>query len=79
VVVNYADQTAADQQRQRILHGAAREASGDSDAAMAGARAAALRSPSFRPEMEIHDECRRPTIMSGEVTHEHVHYIVIEA
>ena len=68
-----ADQPAADQQRQRILHGTAREADGDSDAAMAGLRAAAFPAAGLRPKLEARrhiatrqkdfvPHCRRPGV-----------------
>jgi len=74
-----ADQPAADQERQRILHGTAREAGGDSDAAMAGLRAAALRAAGFRPEMQVNEKCRRPAVMAGEVAHEDIHHVMVKA
>jgi hypothetical protein len=46
---------------------------------MAGARTAALRSLSFRPEMQVNEKRRWPPIMSGEVAHEHIYHVVIEA
>jgi len=79
MVVNDPDQTAADEQRQRILHGAARQAGGDRDATVAGAGAPPLRSPRFRPKMQINEKCCGSAIMSGEISHEHIHHVMIEA
>jgi len=79
VVTNYPNQPAADKQRYRILHGATRQASRGSDAGVAGARAAALGSASFRPEMQVNEKCRRPAVMCCEVSHEDIHYVIIQA
>ena len=78
MVVYYPDQTSTDQQRQCVLHGATREAGGDGDATVAGACATALRAVGFRPQMQINEKCRRSAVVSGEIAHEHIHYIVIE-
>ena len=48
-----ADQPAADQQRQRVLHGAAREAGGDGDAAVAGAGRATLGAAGLPAQLEV--------------------------
>ena len=79
MVAEDSDQPAPYQERHRILDGATRQAGRGGDAAMAGARTAALRTPSFRPEMHIHEKCRRATVMACEVAHEYIHNVVIEA
>ncbi len=78
MLTNYPDQPATDQQRQRILHGTAREAGGDSDAAMAGMGAATLGSAGLCPEMQVDEKCRRPAVMAGEVAHEDIDHVMIK-
>jgi len=78
-VTDYPDEPATEQQRQRILHGAARQTGGDSDTAMAGLRAATFGAAGLRPEMQVNQECRRPAVMAGKVAHEDVDHIMVEA
>jgi hypothetical protein len=79
VVTNHPNQPAADKQCYRILHGATRQASRDSDPGVAGAHAAALGSARLRPEVQVNEKCPRPAVMCCKVAHEYIHYIVIQA
>jgi hypothetical protein len=45
---------------------------------MAGACTAAFRSSRLRPEMQVNDKCRWSAVMSSEVAHKHIHYIMIK-
>lgn len=78
VLTNDPDQPAAGEQRQRILHGTTREAGRNGNPAMAGAGAPALRSARLRPKMEIHEKSGRAAVMSGEVAHEDINYVVVK-
>jgi hypothetical protein len=45
---------------------------------MAGAHAAALRSASLRPKMQVNEKCRRSAVMSREVAHEYIYHVMIK-
>ena len=78
LLTNYPDQPATHEQRKRILYGTTRQAGRGSDPAMAGAHAAALGSPRLRPQTQVNDKCRRSAVMSGEVAHEYIYYVVVK-
>ena len=78
LLTNYSDQPATHEQRKRILYGTTRQAGRGRDPAMAGAHAAALRSPRLRPEMQVNEKCRRSAVVSCEVTHEYIHHVMVK-
>jgi hypothetical protein len=46
---------------------------------MAGSRTAAFRSSRLRPEMQVNEKCRGSAVMSSEIAHKYVHYIMIKS
>jgi hypothetical protein len=45
---------------------------------MAGAHAAALRSPRLRPQMQVDEKCRRSAVVSREVAHKYIHDVAVK-